>query len=56
MVESYKLWFDFVCDYLKKRGKTAIVWDDMFLRYFSEADMARLPDNLIYMRWDYRHG
>ncbi len=55
-VESYKLWLNFVCDYLKKRGKTAIVWDDMFLRHFSKADMARLPENLIYMRWDYRTG
>lgn len=55
-VESYKLWLGFVCDYLKKRGKTAIVWDDMFLRHFGQADMARLPDNLIYMRWDYDTG
>jgi hexosaminidase len=55
-VESYKLWLNFVCDYLKKRGKTAIVWDDMFLRYFSKADMANLPDNLIYMRWNYSAG
>ncbi len=52
-VESYKLWLNFVCEHLKKRGKTAIVWDDMFLRHFNAADMARLPDNLIYMRWDY---
>ncbi|HSB14615.1 MAG TPA: glycoside hydrolase family 20 zincin-like fold domain-containing protein [Bryobacteraceae bacterium] len=55
-VESYKLWLTFVCDLLKKRGKTAIVWDDMFLRHFNAADMARLPDNLIYMRWDYDAG
>jgi hexosaminidase len=55
-VESYKLWLGFVCDYLKMRGKTAIVWDDMFLRHFSQTDMARLPDNLIYMRWDYDTG
>ncbi len=55
-VESYKLWLGYVCDYLKKRGKVAIVWDDMFLRHFSQADMARLPDNLIYMRWDYDTG
>jgi hypothetical protein len=54
--ESYKLWLNFVCDYLKKQGKTAIVWDDMFLRHFSEADMTQLPDNLIYMRWSYRTG
>src|SRR5512140_619303 len=50
------MWLYFVCDYLKKRGKTAIVWDDMFLRHFSKADMARLPDNLIYMRGDYDTG
>jgi hypothetical protein len=55
-VESFKLWLNFVCEYLKKRGKTAIVWDDMFLRHFSQADLARLPDNLIYMRWDYDTG
>jgi len=55
-VESYKLWLNFVCDVLKKRGKTAIVWDDMFLKYFSDADMAKLPDNLIYMRWNYATG
>ena len=55
-VESYKLWLNFVCDQLKKRGKTAIVWDDMFLRHFNSADMARLPSNLIYMRWDYDTG
>jgi hexosaminidase len=56
VVESYKLWLNFVCDYLKKQGKTAIVWDDMFLKYFSQADMANLPDNLIYMRWQYGNG
>jgi len=55
-VESYKLWLNFVCDLLKKRGKTAIVWDDMFLRHFNATDMARMPDNLIYMRWDYDAG
>lgn len=55
-VESYKLWLNFVCEHLKKRGKTAIVWDDMFLRHFNAADMARLPSNLIYMRWDYDTG
>ena len=55
-VESYKLWLNFVCDLLKKRGLIAIVWDDMFLRHFSAADMARLPSNLIYMRWDYDTG
>lgn len=55
-VESYRLWLTFVCDLLKKRGKTAIVWDDMFLRHFNAADMARLPENLIYMRWDYDTG
>ncbi len=55
-VESYKLWLNFVCNYLKKQEKTAIVWDDMFLRHFSPADMANLPDNLIYMRWQYGNG
>ena len=55
-VESYRLWLNFVCDYLKKKGKTAIVWDDMFLQHFSEADLTHLPDNLIYMRWAYRVG
>jgi hexosaminidase len=55
-VESYKLWLNFVCEHLKKHGKTAIVWDDMFLRHFNAADMARLPNNLIYMRWDYDTG
>jgi len=56
LVESYKLWLNFVCGYLKERGKAAIVWDDMFLRYFSQADMANMPDNLIYMRWQYGTG
>lgn len=55
-VESYKLWLNFVCDLLNKRGKTAIVWDDMFLRHFNAADMARLPANLTYMRWNYSTG
>jgi len=55
-VESYRLWLEFICGYLKKRGLTAIVWDDMFLRHFSEADLAGMPDNLIYMRWDYDTG
>jgi hexosaminidase len=55
-VESFKMWLGFVCDYLKKRGKTAIVWDDMFLRHFSPADLAKLPDNLVFMRWDYSTG
>jgi hypothetical protein len=55
-VESYRLWLEFVCGRLKSRGLTAIVWDDMFLRHFSEADMTGLPDNLIYMRWEYDAG
>ncbi len=55
-VESYRLWLDFVCRLLAKHGKTAIVWDDMFLKHFSEADLAGLPENLIYMRWNYHTG
>jgi hexosaminidase len=55
-VESYRMWLNFVCDFLQKRGKTAIVWDDMFLRHFSREDMARLPGNLIFMRWNYDAG
>jgi hypothetical protein len=28
----------------------------MFLRYFSQTDMTKMPDNLIYMRWQYGTG
>ena len=55
-VESYKLWLNFICNYLKQHGKTAIVWDDMFLRHFQPGDLAKLPDNLIYVRWSYGTG
>ncbi len=55
-VESYRMWLELVCSVLKKHGRVAIVWDDMFLRHFTDSDLQNLPDNLIYMRWNYDTG
>jgi hypothetical protein len=52
-IESYKMWLNFACDYVKQRGRTPIIWDDMILRHFQEADLKALPSKLIYMRWNY---
>lgn len=53
--EHFKVYKDFalkVADYVKCKGKTVMIWDDIILKSDQEF-IESLPDDLIYLDWDY---
>lgn len=48
----YLIWLKRVAEYLQKKGLEVIIWDDMVLK-FNDQHIKQLPQNVIYMRWNY---
>ncbi len=48
----YLIWLNKVAKHLEKKGLQVIIWDDMVLK-FGKENLAKLPKNLVYMRWNY---
>ena len=48
----YLIWLKKTAEYLQKKGLTVIIWDDM-VQKFDEKYLQKLPENVVYMRWNY---